>query len=159
MSAHSSPDGHGNWSNVHVENPPPTRLVCAYPLLMPSSVMASCRLTSLFFKSLSRLSAWPTRSVKYSMGLSDFAAQPQESHRRHRHGVQPSGCTDSCRLKPELRTKRPRTHLCQVWSSAFGLHGLSAGQSLNSEPKDREHICARFGVQPSGCTDSVQAKA
>src|SRR6266705_2179497 len=64
-----------------------------------------------------------------------------------------------CRLKPELRTKRPRTHLCQVWSSAFRLHGLSAGQSLNSEPKDREHICARFGVQPSGCTDSVQAKA
>jgi len=32
-----------------------------------------------------------------------------------------------CRLKPELRTQKPGTHPCQVWSSAFRLHGLSAG--------------------------------
>ena len=154
MSAHSSPDGHGNWSNVHVENPPPTRLVCAYPLLMPSSVMASCRLTSLFFKSLSRLPAWPTRSVKYSTGLSDFAAQPQESHRRHRHGVQPSGCTDSVQAK--ARTPNPKTP-----SMEFSLRAARVPSRLKPElqTKALELICARFGVQPSGCTDSVQAKA
>jgi len=36
--------------------------------------------------------------------------------------------------------QKKREQKAQVWSSAFRLHGLSAGQSLNSEPKDREHI-------------------
>jgi len=31
------------------------------------------------------------------------------------------------RLKPELRTKRPRAHQRQVWSSAFRPHWLGTG--------------------------------
>src|SRR5207247_441395 len=82
-------------------------------------------------------------SINRTGEYKSFKCLKRSASRKHRFGVQLQAARTQCRPKPELRTKRPRTHLSQAWSSAFRLHGLSAGQSASDCTACRERGCAK----------------
>src|SRR6266566_1395365 len=87
--------------------------------------------------------------------LCQYRLKPElrTSPRRRGHGVQPSGCTVSVQAK-SLNSEPHRGDAGMEFSLEAKLCQYRLKPELRTSPRRRGH-----GVQPSGCTVSVQAKS